>query len=122
MKMIYRENGKWKLCPKKVKYKNKDEEVVEEYTNNPIWFKNFAKKWEYFEVLEITDAGHTNKQKARIKKVKRMSEGHGEAVELYVKTGNFPEGYDLAELLRTGQVKSNIIPEKYMDKDGELQQ
>ena len=46
-----------------------------------------------------------------------MSEGHAEAVRKYVKTGEFPEGVDLAELLRTGEIKSNIIPAEYRDEE-----
>jgi hypothetical protein len=42
-----------------------------------------------------------------------MSEGQGEAVE----TGEFPTGMDLAELLRTGEIKSNIIPAEYRDEE-----
>ena len=46
-----------------------------------------------------------------------MSEGHGEAVKTYVETGEFPEGLDLSELLRTGEIKSNIIPAEYRDEE-----
>ena len=46
-----------------------------------------------------------------------MSEGHGEAVKTYVETGEFPEGLDLAKLLRTGEIKSNIIPAEYRDEE-----
>jgi len=45
-----------------------------------------------------------------------MSEGQGEAVKTYVETGEFPEGLDLAKLLRTGKIKSNIIPAEYRDE------
>ena len=41
-----------------------------------------------------------------------MSEGQGEAVKTYVETGEFPEGLDLAKLLRTGKIigiKAGII-------------
>jgi hypothetical protein len=46
-----------------------------------------------------------------------MSEGQGEAVKTYVETGEFPEGMDLAKLLRTGKIKSNIIPAEYRDAE-----
>jgi hypothetical protein len=46
-----------------------------------------------------------------------MSEGHGEAVKTYVETGEFPTGMDLVELLRTGEIKSNIIPAEYRDEE-----
>ena len=114
--MIYRKNNSWKLCSKKVKYKRKDGEIVEEYTNKPIWYQNFAKKWEGFEVLEITDVEFSQEEKDRLEKVKHMSEGHREAVEQYVETGEFPEGMDMANLLRTGKIKSNIIPAEYREE------
>ena len=114
--MIYRDNGEWKLCPKKVTI-DKSGETEEKYTHKPEWYQNFAKKWGEFEVIEVVDAEYTQEEKDRLEKVKNMSEGHGEAVELYVETGNFPTGYDLAELLRTGQIKSNVIPEKYRDEE-----
>jgi len=46
-----------------------------------------------------------------------MSAGHCEAVKQYVKTGEFPEGMDLSELLRTGKIKSNIITAEYRDEE-----
>jgi len=46
-----------------------------------------------------------------------MSEGHAEAVRKYVKTGEFPEGMDLADLLRTGKIKSNVITAEYRDEE-----
>ena len=113
--MIYRENNEWKLCPKKVVY-SRDGETFEEYTNTPIWYTNFAKMWSDFEVEEIVDAEFTQEEKERLEKVKHMSEGHGEAVKQYVETGEFPEGMDLAELLRTGKIKTNIIPSEYRDE------
>ena len=115
--MIYRDNGEWKLCPKKVTYKNKDGEIIEEYTNKPIWYQNFAEKWGTFEVIEIIDAEYTQEEIGRLESVKMMSEGHGEAVKQYVETGEFPAGMDLAELLRTGKIKSNIIPAEYRDEE-----
>ena len=114
--MIYRENNEWKLCPKKVKYQRNDEEIVE-HTNTPIWYTNFAKMWSDFEVIEIVDAEYTQEQINRLEKVKHMSEGHKEAVIQYIKTGEFPEGMDLADLLRTGKVQSNIIPSEYRDEE-----
>ena len=115
--MIYRENNEWKLCPKKVKYQRDDEEIVGEYTNTPIWYTNFAKMWSDFEVIEIVDAEFSQEQKDRLEKVKHMSEGHGGAVKQYVETGEFPEGMDLANLLRTGKIKTNIIPSEYRDEE-----
>ena len=114
--MIYRENNEWKLCPKKVMYQ-RDGVTFEDYTNKPIWYTNFAKMWSDFEVIEIVDAGYTQEEKDRIEKVKHMSEGHKEAVVTYIKTGEFPEGMDLANLLRTGKIKSNIIPSEYRDEE-----
>ena len=114
--MIDRENNVWKLCSKKVKYQ-RDEETFEEYTNTPIWYTNFAKMWPDFEVIEIVDAEFTQEQIDRLEKVKHMSEGHGEAVKQYIKTGEFPEGMDMAELLRTGKIKTNIIPSEYRDEE-----
>ena len=114
--MIYRNNGQWKLCPKKVII-NQNGEEKEEYTNKPGWYINFAKKWGGFEVLEITDANYTQEEINRLEKVKHMSEGHAEAVRKYVKTGEFPEGMDLADLLRTGKIKSNVITAEYRDEE-----
>ena len=114
--MIYRDKNVWKLCPKKVMY-SRDGETFEEYTNNPLWYTNFAKMWSDFEVIEIVDAEFTQEQKDRLEKVKHMSEGHGEAVKQYVETGEFPEGMDLADLLRTGKIKNNVIPEQYRDEE-----
>ena len=114
--MIYRENNVWKLCPKKVKYQRADGVTFEEYTNIPIWYTNFAKMWSDFEVIEIVDAEYTQEEKDRLEKVKYMSEGHGGAVKQYVETGEFPEGMDLADLLRTGKIKNNIIPSEYRDE------
>ena len=112
--MIYRQNGEWKLCPKKVKYQ-RDGENFEEYTNKPIWYTNFAKMWSDFEVIEIVDAEYTQEEIDRLDKIKHMSEGHKEAVVQYVETGEFPEGMDMADLLRTGKIKSNIIPSEYRE-------
>ena len=114
--MIYRDKNVWKLCSKKVKYQ-RDGVTFEEYTNTPIWYTNFAKMWDNFEVIGIVDAGYTQEEKDRLEKVKNMSEGHGGAVKQYVETGEFPEGMDLAELLRTGKIKSNIIPSEYRDEE-----
>ena len=114
--MIYRENNEWKLCPTKVIY-SRDGVTFEEYTNTPIWYTNFAKMWSDFEVIEIVDAEYTQEQIDRLEKVKHMSEGHGGAVKQYVETGEFPEGMDLADLLRTGKIKSNIIPSEYRDEE-----
>ena len=114
--MIYRDKGEWKLCPKKVII-NENGEQREEYTNKPIWYQNFAEKWGTFEVIEIIDAEYTQVQIGRLEKTKSMSEGHGEAVKTYVETGEFPEGMDLADLLRTGKIKSNIIPAEYRDEE-----
>ena len=107
--MIYRDKNVWKLCPKKVRYQ-RDGETFEEYTNEPIWYTNFAKMWDNFEVIEIVDAEFSQAQKDRLEKVKHMSEGHSKAVKQYIETGEFPEGMDLANLLRIGKIKSNIIP------------
>ena len=115
--MIYRDNGEWKLCPKKVKYQRKDGEIIEEYTNKPEWYQNFAKKWEGFEVLEITDADFPQEVKDRLEKVKHMSEGHSEAAREYIQTGEFPEGMDLAELLRTGVITKDVIPTKLVGEE-----
>ena len=115
--MIYRENNEWKLCPKKVKYQRDDEEIVEEYTNTPIWYTNFAKMWDDFEIIEIVNVEYIQEQIERLEKVKHMSEGYKEAVVQYVKTGEFPEGMDLANLLRTGKIKSNIISSEYRDEE-----
>jgi len=117
--MIYRSNGEWKLCPKKVTY-IKDGETFEEYTNKPEWYKNFAQKWEGFEVIDIVGAEYTDKQIERLEKVKHMSEGHKEPVIEYIKTGEFPEGEDMAKLLKEGKITNNIIPEEY--RDDELEQ
>ena len=114
--MIYRDKGEWKLCPKKVII-NENGEQREEYTNKPGWYINFAKKWGGFEVLEITDANYTQEEINRLEKVKHMSEGHAEAVRKYVETGEFPTGMDLAELLTTGEIKSNIISAEYRDEE-----
>lgn len=114
--MIYRNNGEWKLCPKKVKFKSNGKEI-EEYTNKPIWYENFEKKWGGIEVLEIVDAEFTQEQIERFEKVKNMSEGHGEAVTKYIETGEFPDGYDLSELLRTGEIKTNVIPGNLIGED-----
>ncbi len=113
--MIYRNKGEWKLCPKKVVISQNGEFIVE-YTNKPEWYANFAEKWEGFEVIEITDAEYSQEKINRLEKVKHMSEGHGAAVKKYVETGEFPEGYDLADLLRTGQIKSNVIPEEFVEE------
>ena len=115
--MIYREYNEWKLCPKKVKYQRDGEEIVEEYTNTPIWYTNFAKMWSDFEVIEIVDAEYTQEEKDRLEEVKHMSEGHKEAVVQYVKTGEFPEGMDMADLLRTGKIKNNIITSEYREEE-----
>ncbi|MFW6015057.1 MAG: hypothetical protein ACOCRK_01315 [bacterium] len=115
--MIYREKGEWKLCPKKVKYERKDGEIIEEYTNKPEWYQNFAKKWEGFEVLEINDTEFSQEEKDRLEKVKNMSEGHREAVKEYIETGEFPEGMDLSELLRTGEISKNIIPSELVGEE-----
>ena len=117
--MLYRDNGEWKLCPKKVIFEQNGEQK-EEYTNKPEWYQNFAKKWEGFEVLAVTDAEFSQEEIARLEKVKNMSEGHSEAVRKYVETGEFPEGMDLAELLRTGKIKSNIISSEYQEEDIEV--
>ena len=114
--MIYRNKNVWKLCPKKVVYL-RDGETSEKYTNTPIWYTNFAKMWSDFEVIEIVDAEYTQEEKNRLEKVKNMSEGHGGAVIQYIKTGEFPEGMDLAELLRTGKIKTNIIPSEYREEE-----
>ena len=114
--MIYRDKNEWKLCPKKIKYQRNDEEIVEEYTNTPIWYTNFAKMWSDFEVIEIVDAEFTQEEIKRLEKVKHMSEGHKEAVVQYIKTGEFPEGMDLANLLRIGKIKTNIIPSEYREE------
>ena len=114
--MIYRDKNVWKLCPKKVVY-SRDGETFEEYTNIPILYTNFAKKWDNFEVIEIIDAEYTQEEKNRLEKVKHMSEGHGGAVIQYIKTGEFPEGMDMADLLRTGKIKTNIIPSEYRDEE-----
>ena len=114
--MIYRDKNVWKLCPKKVVY-SRDGETFEEYTNKPKWYQNFAQKWDGFEVVEIVNAEFTQEEKNRLEKVKHMSEGHGEAVIQYIKTGEFPEGMDLAELLRMGKIKTNIIPSEYRDEE-----
>ena len=118
--MIYRNKGEWKLCSKKVKYQRKDGEIIEEYTNNPEWYQNFAKKWEGFEVLKIKDADFSQEEIGRLEKVKNMSEGHGKAVRKYIETGEFPEGMDLAKLLRTGKIKTNVIPSEYQNEEIEV--
>ena len=115
--MIYRNKGEWKLCPKKVKYQRKDGEIIEEYTNKPEWYQNFAKKWEGFEVLEVTDAEFSQEEIGRLEKIKNMSEGHSEAVRKYVETGEFPEGMDLAELLRTREITKDVIPAKLVGEE-----
>ena len=117
--MIYRKNGRWALCPKKVTYE-KDGETCEEYTNKPEWYENFAKKWGNFEVLSIEDTKFSNSEIDRLDKVKNMSEGHREAVIEYIQTGEFPEGEDMAKLLKEGKITNNIIPEEY--RDDELEQ
>ena len=114
--MIYRENNEWKLCPKKVVY-SRDGTTFEEYTNEPIWYTNFAKMWSDFEVIEIVDAEFKQEEKDRLEKVKHMSEGHKEAVVQYVETGEFPEGMNLADLLRTGKIKNNIITSEYKEEE-----
>jgi hypothetical protein len=114
--MIYRKNGAWKLCPKKVTISENGEQKIK-YTNKPEWYQNFAQKWEKSEIIEIVDSEYTQEQIDRLEKVKHMSEGHGEAVRQYVETGEFPEGMDLAELLRTGKIKSNVIPSEYRDEE-----
>ena len=114
--MIYRDNSEWKLCPKKVIFEQNGEQK-EEYTNKPEWYQNFAKKWEGFEVLEITDAEFSQEEIARLEKIKNMSEGHSEAVRKYVETGEFPEGMDLAELLRTGEITKDVIPAKLVGEE-----
>ena len=68
--MIYRENGRWKLCPKKVKFVDKGEKK-EEYTNKPLWYKNFEKRHgqERLEVSEITEAEYSQEEKNRLEKI-----------------------------------------------------
>ncbi len=112
--MIYRDSEKWALCPQKVTY-TKEGINFEEYTNNPTWWQNFAQKWDNIEILEIVDAEYTQDEIDRLNKVKSMSEGHGAAVRQYVETGEFPQGMDMAELLRAGKITNKIIPTEYQE-------
>lgn len=117
--MIYREANQWALCPLEVTYEQNGKQLTA-YTHDKQWWQNFADKWEHTRIVNFTKAEHPQIYFERLEKVKYMGEGHGEAVKRYVETGEFPDEYDLAQLLHDGKVKPDMIPEEYQSNKGEV--
>ena len=88
--MLYRKNGEWALCPHKVRYTQRGEEL-EQYTSDPQWWIDFANIWAHTEIVEISEVVWTEEEIARLEEIKHISEGYSAMCVDYVRSGEFPD-------------------------------
>lgn len=94
--MLYREEGKWKLAPFKVIYKQHGQ-TLEQYTHNKKWWEDFAAKWDHTEIIEFVELNHSAEQLARLEEVQEVEEGFEYYAGRYVIDGVFPDELDEEE-------------------------
>ena len=90
--MLYKENGKWKLCSLIVEYEQNGEKQ-ERYTADQDWWEKTAEKHEHIKILSFKEASYTEDQHKRLELLNliRIPESFMADCIEYVKNGVFPE-------------------------------
>ena len=92
--MIYKENGEWKFCGYKVKYKQGDTEKEQWALPSKEWWEKTCNKHNKLELIGFEEVELTQEQQERFEEIQdlRLGEGHRQSLIDYVLEGDFPEG------------------------------
>lgn len=82
-------NGELSFPLHKVIYKQRGK-TMEDYTNDPKWWEDFAAKWKHTEIIGFETPEFTDEQHQRLEEVKDLDEAYMHYAEDYVLTGLFP--------------------------------
>lgn len=92
--MLYKENGEWKLCTKKIVYEENGVEV-ENFVGSEgeDWWTEYSKKWG-ITIKSFIDLEYSDEQLKRLSDIKDIPEGFSDICSEYVIKGDFPQTTD----------------------------
>jgi len=107
--MLLKKNGRFELCPHKVKYIQHGKEIEQWALPNKQWWLDFSNKWEHTEIIEFVEIEFTKEQLQRFKEIAQINtpESFREIYIDYILNGQFPEGY--THPLRDLQIKTEQL-------------
>lgn len=112
--MLYKENGEWKLCEKKITYIENGEEFEKFIgSEGEEWWNNYKSMWG-INIISIEEVKYTQEQLDRLNEIKDVPEGFSDICSNYVLNGTFPEGikHPLRDLQLSKEV-SRLNDENY---------
>ena len=90
--MLYKDNGEWKLCSKKITYiENGDEFEKFIGSEGEEWWSKYKSLWG-IDIVSIEEVTYNQEQLDRLDEIKDIPEGFSDICTDYVINGTFPDG------------------------------
>ena len=104
--MLYKENGEWKLCEKKITYIENGGEFEKFIgSEGEEWWNNYKTLWG-IDIISIEEVNYSQDQLERLNEIKDVPEGFSELCSNYVLNETFPE--DINHPLRDLQLSKTL--------------
>lgn len=88
--MLFRKNGMWQLCDKRLTYED-GEDTHTILTGDISWWEMFAATWGHVKILSVEEVWYSEEQHKRYEHIKYMPEDFEQIYSHYVEFGEIHE-------------------------------